>query len=75
MNVVLWVIAGFLGLGFMFAGAIKLLIPRERLAKAQSRRREFLHALVNLTYLALLALVAWKRFGPESFHSIRPRRR
>ena len=31
------------------------------------RRQEFTHALVNLTYLALIAFVAWGRFGPESF--------
>jgi hypothetical protein len=31
------------------------------------RRQEFKHVLVNLTYLALAAFVAWGRFGPESF--------
>ena len=31
------------------------------------RRQEFKHVLVNLTYLALLALVAFGRFGPWSF--------
>jgi hypothetical protein len=32
------------------------------------RLREFKHVLVNLTYLALIAFVAWGRlFGPESF--------
>jgi hypothetical protein len=33
----------------------------------ESRRREFKHVLLNLTYLALLVFVAWGRFGPESF--------
>lgn len=32
-----------------------------------SRRQEPKHALLNLTYLALIALVAIGRFGPESF--------
>ena len=27
----------------------------------------FSHVLLNLTYLALIAFVAWGRFGPESF--------
>ena len=31
------------------------------------RRHEFTHVLVNLTYLALLGIVAWGRFGPASF--------
>ena len=31
------------------------------------RRHEFKHVLVNLTYLALAAFVAWGRFGPGSF--------
>jgi DoxX-like family len=31
------------------------------------RRHEFKHVLVNLTYLALAAFVAWDRFGPGSF--------
>jgi hypothetical protein len=37
------------------------------LAAMESRRREFKHVLLNLTYLALLVFVAWGRFGPESF--------
>lgn len=32
-----------------------------------SRRQEPKHALLNLTYLALIAVVAIGRFGPESF--------
>jgi hypothetical protein len=36
-------------------------------AIVESRRREFKHVLLNLTYLALLVFVAWGRFGPESF--------
>jgi hypothetical protein len=31
------------------------------------RRHESMHALLNLTYLALAGFVAWGRFGPESF--------
>jgi hypothetical protein len=31
------------------------------------RRHEFKHVLLNLTYLALIAFVAWGRFGPGSF--------
>lgn len=31
------------------------------------RRREPLHALLNLVYLALAAVVVWGRFGPEPF--------
>ena len=47
-----------LGLGLIMVGA----------AVVESRRQEFRHALLNLTYLALIAFVAWGRsFGPESF--------
>src|SRR5918998_1766935 len=47
-----------LGLGVIMVGA----------AAVEFRRREFKHGLVNLTYLALIAFVAWGRFfGPESF--------
>jgi hypothetical protein len=125
MNLTLWIVAGLLAAVFLFAGANKLFIPREKLAEApgggwildfsagfvkalgaveilgavglilpalldvapvlvplaalglgpimvgaaavESRRREFKHALLNLTYLALIAFVAWGRFGPESF--------
>jgi len=31
------------------------------------RRQEFKHVMLNLTYLALIAFVAFGRFGPESF--------
>ena len=31
------------------------------------RRNEYVHALVNLAYLAMAAFVAIGRFGPESF--------
>jgi hypothetical protein len=34
MNLALWIIAGLLAAVFLFAGANKLLIPREKLAKA-----------------------------------------
>ena len=46
-----------LGLAWIMTGA----------AVVEFRRREFKHALLNLTYLALLSFVAWGRFGPESF--------
>jgi hypothetical protein len=47
-----------LGLGVIMVGA----------AAVEFRRQEFKHVLVNLTYLALIAFVAWGRFvGPESF--------
>jgi hypothetical protein len=31
------------------------------------RRQELKHVLVNLTYLVLLAVLVWGRFGPASF--------
>ena len=34
MNLTLWIIAGLLAAVFLFAGANKLLIPQEKLAKA-----------------------------------------
>lgn len=46
-----------LGLGTIMVGA----------AIVESRRREFLHVMVNLTYLTLLLVVAWGRLGPEQF--------
>lgn len=125
MNLALWIIAGLLAAVFLIAGANKLFIPQEKLAKAPgggwvldfspgfvktlgaveilgaaglilpaalgiapilvplaavglatimtgaaivtSRRHEPKHALLNLTYLALIAFVAIARFGPESF--------
>ena len=125
MNLALWIIAGVLAAVFLLAGANKLFIPREKLAKAPgggwvndfspgfiktlgaveivgaiglivpaaldiapilvplaavglaaimtgaaivtSRRHEPMHALLNLTYLALIVVVAIGRFGPESF--------
>lgn len=33
-----------------------------------SRRHESMHALLNLTYLALIAFVAIGRFGPQAFN-------
>lgn len=36
-------------------------------AVVELRRRELKHMLLNLTYLALIAFVAFGRFGPESF--------
>jgi uncharacterized membrane protein len=125
MDTALWIIAGLLAAGFLLAGANKLFIPREKLAKApgggwvldfsagfvkglgaveilgaiglilpalldiapvlvplaavglglimigaasvEFRRQEFKHVLLNLTYLAMAAFVAFGRFGPWSF--------
>ncbi|MDG4858256.1 DoxX family protein [Streptomyces sp. T-3] len=125
MNIALWIVTGLLATVFLFAGANKLLISHEKLAKAPGggwvldfsadfvkalgsvevlgavglvlpalvdvapvlvpvaavglalimagaafttfRRREALHAVLNVTYLALAVFVAWGRFGPESF--------
>ncbi|MEV0174255.1 DoxX family protein [Streptomyces sp. NPDC050803] len=125
MNLALWIIAGLMAAVFLIAGANKLLLPYEKLAKAPGggwvllfspglvkalgavellaavglilpatldiapvlvplaavgvvlimagaavvtlRRKESLHAALNLTYLALAAFLAWGRFGPESF--------
>lgn len=121
MNVALWIVAGLLAAVFLFAGANKVLIPRETLAKAPGggwvldfgagfvkilgglevlgaaglilpallhvapvlvpvaatglalvmagaavvtlRRHEPLHALLNLTYLALAVFVVVGRAG------------
>lgn len=120
MNLTLWIIAGLLAAVFLVAGANKLFIPQEKLAKApgggwvlefsasfvkalgaveilgavglilpalvgiapilvplaavglalimvgaatvEFRRHEYKHMLLNLTYLALAAFVAWGRF-------------
>jgi hypothetical protein len=120
MNLILWIIAGLLAAVFLLAGASKLFIPQEKLARFPGggwvlefsagfvkalgaveilgavglilptllgiapiltplaavglaldmvgaaivtfRRREFKHTLLNLTYLALAAFVAWGRF-------------
>jgi uncharacterized membrane protein YphA (DoxX/SURF4 family) len=125
MNLALWIVAGLLAAVFLVAGANKLFIPQEKLAKAPgggwvndfsarfikalgaveilgavglilpaaldiapirvplaavglatimtgaaivtTRRQEPMHALLNLTYLALIAFVAIARFGPQSF--------
>lgn len=45
------------GLGAIMVGA----------ATVEVRRGEPAHALLNVTYLALLVFLAWGRFGPESF--------
>ena len=45
-----------LGLGLIMTGATIV----------EFRRQEFKHVLLDLTYLALAAFVAWGRFGPES---------
>ena len=121
MNLTLWIISGLLAAVFLLAGANKLFISQEKLAKAPGggwvldfssgfvkalgaveilgavglilpallniapilvplaavglalimagaaivtfRRREFKHMLLNLTYLALAAFVAWGRFS------------
>jgi hypothetical protein len=122
MNLALWIIAGVLAAAFLVAGATKLFIPQEKLAKAPgggwvndvsagfvkalgaveilgafglilpgaldvvpvlvpiaavgiatimvgaaivtSRRQEYKHTLVNLTYLAFAAFVAWGPLRP-----------
>jgi DoxX-like family len=46
------------GLGVIMIGA----------AVVEFRRQEFRHVLLNLTYLALIVVLAWGRFGPWSFH-------
>ena len=46
-----------LGLGLIMTGA----------AIVTFRRQESWHALLNLTYLALIAMVAIGRFGPNAF--------
>lgn len=125
MNLALWIIAGLLAAVFAVAGANKLFMPQEKLAKAPGggwvndfdpgfvkalgaveilgaiglilpgaldiapvlvplaavglatimvgavitriRRHEFKPMLLDLTYLASALVVAWGRFGPESF--------
>ena len=125
MNTALWIVAGLLAAVFLLAGSNKLLISREKLARAPgggwvldfsprflkalgaveilgaaglilpallgivpvlvplaalglavvmagaaivvSRRREFKHLAVDLTYLALAAFVVVGRLGPEPF--------
>src|SRR5581483_4357342 len=120
MNLTLWIITGLLAAAFLVAGANKLFIPKEKLARAPGggwvldfstdfvkalgaieilgavglilpalldialilvplaaiglalimvgaaivtfRRHEFRHVLLNLTYLALAAFVAWGHF-------------
>lgn len=125
MNLALWITAGLLAAVFLIAGANKVFIPYEKLARAPGagwvndfsarfvkrlgsveilgsiglvlpaavgiapflvplaavglaiimagaavvsfRRREPLHALLNLLYLSMALFVAWGRFGPEAF--------
>ncbi|WP_370616575.1 DoxX family protein [Mumia sp. Pv 4-285] len=125
MDLALWIIAGLLAAVFLLAGANKLFVPRETLAKAPgggwvndfsprfiktlgaleilgalglilpaalgiapvlvplaavglatimvgaaivtSRRHEVAHAILDLTYLALIVFLAVGRFGPEAF--------
>ncbi len=120
MNLILWISTGLLAAVFLLAGANKLFIPKEKLARAPGggwvldfstdfvkalgaieilgavglilpalldialilvplaaiglalimvgaaivtfRRHEFKHVLLNLTYLALAAFVAWGHF-------------
>jgi uncharacterized membrane protein YphA (DoxX/SURF4 family) len=47
--------------------AVGLAIVMIGAAVVTSRRHEFKHAVLNLTYLALIIFVVIGRFGPESF--------
>jgi uncharacterized membrane protein YphA (DoxX/SURF4 family) len=125
LNIALWIITGLLAVGFLAGGAIKLSMPKEKLAAAPGggwvedsssgtvkaigalevlaavglilpavidiapvlvplaavglvlmmvgasithlRRHEAQGIVVNLALLALAVLVAWGRFGPQSF--------
>jgi uncharacterized membrane protein YphA (DoxX/SURF4 family) len=123
MNIVLWIIAGLLAVGFLGSGAQKLIQPKDRLYGGKGwvedysarsikaigvlellaavglilpaaldiapvlvplaaiglaalmlgafithvRRRESQGIVVTLVFLALAVVVAWGRFGPESF--------
>ncbi len=124
MNIALWIVAGLLAVVFLAGGAVKVVLPKERLASAgmgfaedfsagavkaigvleilagvglvlpallgvapvlvplaavglallmagaivtHLRRREAQAIVVNVAFLALAALVAWGRFGPEQF--------
>ncbi len=50
-------------------GAVGLILPTIMVGAAivTYRRQEFKHVLLNLTYLAMAAFVAFGRFGPKSF--------
>jgi len=79
MNIALWIIAGLLAATFLASGAVKLIQPKEKLAAVglvvlmvgaiitHLRRHEAQAIVVNLAILALAVLVAWGRFGPQSF--------
>jgi hypothetical protein len=47
--------------------AVGLVLIMIGAAIVESRRQEFKHVLLNLTYLAVAAFVAWGRFGPYHF--------
>jgi len=126
MNIALWIVASLLALAFLVAGANKLFIPHDKLAKAPgggwvndfsagfvkilgaaeilgaaglilpavlgiapvlvplaavglaivmvgaaivtSRRKEYKHTMIDLTYLLLTLFVIWGRFGAWSFN-------
>ena len=125
MNLSLWIMAGLLSVAYLAAGAIKRIVPKEKLAATPGggwvddfsagtvkaigalevlaavglvlpaaidiapvlvplaavglvmimvgavitrlRRHEAKAMVADLAYLALAGLVAWGRFGPESF--------
>lgn len=63
------VLPGWLGIAQILApsAAVGLGLVMIGAAVVESRRREFVHVLVNVAYLALILFVAVGRFGPESF--------
>jgi hypothetical protein len=78
MNVALWIIAGLLAVTFLASGAMKLIWPKEKLAAAGMGFVEdfsagtvkaigTLEVLAAVGLIALAVLVAWGRFGPQSF--------
>jgi hypothetical protein len=62
MNIALWIIAGLLAVAFLAGGAMKVIQPKEKLAASGFGFVQDFSAV-----LALAVLVAWGRFGPQSF--------
>jgi hypothetical protein len=63
VNIALWIIAGLMATVFLFAGTTKLLIPREKLAKAPGGEwvldfsADFVKALGALEILGAIGLI------------------